>query len=181
MIQIKSYAKPKKTGTYGGSGSGGGSGTTINNTIINSSSDDWFYFDSSENSVHCRYSLVGNYEVAAWGLGDSSGSSGGSGDSCSCVVIDNLYSDSSISCLSANMGSTLREMIEDIVVPEIDVSAITTQIQQNFVRKPVVLYETDGTTGLLGVNANELGYNWQLEGYDFTPYQYLRCYIKMAD
>ena len=116
MIQIKSYAKPKKTGTYGGSGSGGGSGTTINNTIINSSSDDWFYFDSSENSVHCRYSLVGNYEVAAWGFSDSSQSGGGSGSGCSCDIIDNLYSDSSTSCLSANMGSTLREMVEAISV-----------------------------------------------------------------
>lgn len=115
MIQIKSYAKPKKTGTYGGYGSGGGSGTTINNTIINSSSDDWFYYDSSENSVHCRYTLVGNYEVAAWGLGDSSGGSG-SGGGCDCVVIDNLYSDSSTDSLSANMGSTLREMIEEISV-----------------------------------------------------------------
>ena len=63
----------------------------------------------------------------------------------------------------------------------IDVSALTRQIQQNFVRKPVVIYETDGTTGLLGVNNNELGYNWQLENYDFSPYQYLRCYIKMGD
>ena len=115
MIQIKSYAKPKKTGSGGGSVTGGGSGTTINNTVINSSADDWFYWNSSENSVHCRYVLVGDSEVAAWGLGDSSGGSG-SGGGCDCVVIDNLYSDSSTDSLSANMGSTLREMIEGISI-----------------------------------------------------------------
>ena len=121
MIQIQSYAKPKNTGNYGGSAGSGwaGSGASANvtnnyNTIINSSSDDWFYYDSSENSVHCRFPLVGNYEVAAWGLGDSSGSGAGSG--CVCDIIDNLYSDSSTSCLSANMGSTLREMVEAISV-----------------------------------------------------------------
>ena len=51
-----------------------------------------------------------------------------------------------------------------------------------FVKKPVVLYETNGTTGLLGVNDGTIGdNNWQLTGYDFTPYKYLRCYVKMAD
>ena len=133
MIQIKSYAKPKKTGTgSGGSGGGFAGGPTANvtnnyNTVINASADDWFYWNSSENSVHCRYVLVGDSEVAAWGRGDSSGGSG-SGGGCDCVVIDNLYSDSSTSSLSANMGSTLREMIENIDV-SIDVSALTTQIQ----------------------------------------------------
>ena len=111
MIQIKSYAKPKKTGTgSGGSGGGFAGGPTANvtnnyNTVINSSADDWFYWNSSENSVHCRYVLVG----------DSSGGSG-SGGGCDCVVIDNLYSDSSTDSLSANMGSTLREMIEGISI-----------------------------------------------------------------
>ena len=57
----------------------------------------------------------------------------------------------------------------------------TTYLSQNYVRKPDILYETDGTTGLLGVNNNELGENWQLENYDFTPYKYLKCYIKVAD
>lgn len=51
----------------------------------------------------------------------------------------------------------------------------------NFVSKPVVLYQTDGTTGLLGVNASQIGENWQLENYDFTPYKYLRCYFKMGN
>lgn len=51
----------------------------------------------------------------------------------------------------------------------------------DFVSKPVVLYQTDGTTGLLGVNEDELGNDWQLENYDFTPYKYLRCYFKMGN
>ena len=52
---------------------------------------------------------------------------------------------------------------------------------QDYVRKPDVLYETDGTTGLLGVNQDELGNNWQLQNMDFTAYQYLRCYFKMGN
>lgn len=58
---------------------------------------------------------------------------------------------------------------------------ITGSSNFNLVSKPIVLYETDGTTGLLGVNNNTLGNNWQLENYDFTPYKYLRCYLKMAN
>lgn len=51
----------------------------------------------------------------------------------------------------------------------------------NFVSKPVVLYQTNGTTGLLGVNPSQLGNDWQLENYDFSPYKYLRCYFKMGN
>ena len=46
----------------------------------------------------------------------------------------------------------------------------------------VVLYETDGTTGLLGINdtASSLSSNWQLEDMDFTPYRYIKCYFKAS-
>lgn len=54
-------------------------------------------------------------------------------------------------------------------------------IQQNYVRRPHVIYETNGTTGLLGVNSSTIGDNWQLTGYDFSPYKYLRCYFKESD
>ena len=37
-------------------------------------------------------------------------------------------------------------------------------------RKPDVLYETDGTTGLLGHNANTLDGHWQLENLDLSAY-----------
>ena len=45
-----------------------------------------------------------------------------------------------------------------------------------------VLYETDGTTGLLGINdtASSLSSNWQLENMDFTPYRYIKCYFKAS-
>lgn len=77
---------------------------------------------------------------------------------------DGLDSSATTIALAANQGRVLKEYIDS-----------------NFVKLPVVLYETDGTTGLLGVNNNELGYNWQLENQDFTPYKFLRCYIKEAD
>ena len=50
-----------------------------------------------------------------------------------------------------------------------------------YIRKPDILYETNGQSGLLGLNQNALGNTWQLEGFDFTKYKYLRCYFKMAD
>lgn len=49
-------------------------------------------------------------------------------------------------------------------------------------RVPDVLYETDGTTGLLGANASSLSNsNWQLENLDFTPYRTAKFYFKEAD
>jgi hypothetical protein len=46
---------------------------------------------------------------------------------------------------------------------------------------PVVIYETDGTTGLLGHNQNGYEGNWQLENLDLTPYKYIKCYFKAAN
>ena len=54
-------------------------------------------------------------------------------------------------------------------------------IPMEFVRKPDVLYETDGTTGLLGINADMDTTTWQLTDLDFTPYKYVTAYIKQAD
>lgn len=45
---------------------------------------------------------------------------------------------------------------------------------------PVVLYETDGTTGLLGHNQNDYANRWQLENLDMTPYSFIRCYFKCS-
>lgn len=47
-------------------------------------------------------------------------------------------------------------------------------------RAPDVLYETDGTTGLLGHNQNSFDNRWQLENLDMTPYKYIKAYIKCA-
>ena len=46
---------------------------------------------------------------------------------------------------------------------------------------PVVIYETDGTTGLTGHNTTALTGNWQLENLDLTPYKEIRCYFKGSD
>lgn len=46
---------------------------------------------------------------------------------------------------------------------------------------PVVVYETDGTTGLLGHNNNDFSGYWQLEDIDLTPYKYIKCYFKASD
>lgn len=54
-------------------------------------------------------------------------------------------------------------------------------IPMEFVRKPDVLYETDGTTGLLGINADMNTTTWQLTDLDFTPYKYVTAYIKQAN
>lgn len=43
---------------------------------------------------------------------------------------------------------------------------------------PVVIYETDGTTGLLGHNQSSFENQWQLENLDLTPYKYIKCYFK---
>ena len=45
---------------------------------------------------------------------------------------------------------------------------------------PVVVYETDGTTGLLGHNQSGYEGNWQLENLDLTPYKYIKCYFKAS-
>ena len=44
-------------------------------------------------------------------------------------------------------------------------------------RKPDVIYQTDGTTGLLGHNQNAVTGNWQIENLDLTPYAYVKCYF----
>jgi hypothetical protein len=52
-----------------------------------------------------------------------------------------------------------------------------------FTRKPVTIWETDGTRGLLGVNNStmDLSNSWQLENLDFTPYKFVLAYFKQAD
>lgn len=45
---------------------------------------------------------------------------------------------------------------------------------------PDVIYETDGTTGLLGHNNASIENNWQLENLDMTGYKYIKCYFKAS-
>ena len=45
---------------------------------------------------------------------------------------------------------------------------------------PDVVYQTDGTTGLLGHNSSSFADNWQLENLDLTPYTCIECYFKAS-
>lgn len=52
----------------------------------------------------------------------------------------------------------------------------------NFYKKPVTIWETDGTWGFLGVNDGTMDLNsWQLGNLDFSPYKFVIAYIKQAD
>ena len=43
-----------------------------------------------------------------------------------------------------------------------------------------VLYETNGTNGLLGLNKSNISGNWQLD-VDFSPYKSIKCCFKQSD
>ena len=46
-------------------------------------------------------------------------------------------------------------------------------------REPVVLWETDGTTGLLGLNKDWVADDgWQVTGLDMTPFKRVKFYVK---
>ena len=47
-------------------------------------------------------------------------------------------------------------------------------------RAPDVIYETDGTTGLLGHNQSSFANQWQLENLNLSPYKYIKCYFKCS-
>ena len=47
---------------------------------------------------------------------------------------------------------------------------------------PHIIYQTDGTTGLLGVNSDwTANSGWQLSSLDMTPYKRLKFYIRMGE
>lgn len=49
-------------------------------------------------------------------------------------------------------------------------------------REPDVLYETDGTSGLIGINESALTNSaWQVENLNMAPYRTVRFYFKEAD
>lgn len=57
---------------------------------------------------------MGNYEVAAWGSGESGG---GQGEQTPVInIIDNLTSTSTGAALSANQGRILKDLIDNIEV-----------------------------------------------------------------
>lgn len=44
-------------------------------------------------------------------------------------------------------------------------------------RAPDIIYETDGTTGLLGHNGSSLNNNWQLQDLNLSGYCHIKCYF----
>lgn len=85
-IKLLCNRRPKSSS---GSGSGSGSSSSGSGTTTNSAAlPDWFYFNTEENSVHCKYPLVGDSEVSAFGYGSSSGSGGGGGSIDPSVLAD---------------------------------------------------------------------------------------------
>lgn len=147
--------------------------------------NDWFYM--SNGVLHCRYPFAGDSEVSAYQATDSS------------TFQEQIYSyidETQVENTSIMEAKINQSKVEQIANSSLMEARLKTEIAQNsstledriksyieqyYISKPVVLYETDGSTGLIGVNNNQLGYNWQLENYDFTPYKYLKCYFKEAD
>lgn len=74
----------------------------------------WFYEDA-EGNLHTSYNFVGDQEVCAYGVGDSTGGGG-----IATEVIDNLTSTSTTAALSANQGRVLKELIDGIDISDID-------------------------------------------------------------
>lgn len=84
-IKLLCNRRPKSSsGSGSGSGSSGSGSTTTNSVATN----DWFYMNTEENAVHCKYPLVGDSEVSAFGYGSSSGGGGGGGSIDPSVLAD---------------------------------------------------------------------------------------------
>ena len=84
-IKLLCNRRPKSSS---GSGSGSGSSSSGSTTTNSVATNDWFYMNTEENAVHCKYPLVGDSEVSAFGYGSSSGSGGGGGSIDPSVLAD---------------------------------------------------------------------------------------------
>lgn len=78
--------------------------TRWNNKLDKEIWDSAFYFDDSGN-IRAKVNVIGDKEISAYGDGSSSGSG-------AVTIVDNLSSTASDCALSANMGRTLKELIE---------------------------------------------------------------------
>ena len=82
----------------------------------------------------------------------------------------------------ANVADSALTFNDIVSMLNHNLSSIMTYVNNTFTRKPVTVWETDGTTGLLGLNNSSISLTtWQLENLDFTPYKYVLCYIKQAN
>lgn len=105
MINIKMFTSPKKNGSSGGDIT---NSTTNVTNITNALSDRWFYYDSDNNAVGCKYNFYSVGSVSANGV-DTEGSTAGQ-----LQVVDNLNSTDPTKALSANQGRVLKDLIDNI-------------------------------------------------------------------
>ena len=87
-----------------------------------------------------------------------------------------------IKTLGIATGEEFKEAYNDINTVSSSTIALSAGTFTTFNLKPVTIYETDGSTGLSGVNSNTMDLNtWQLENLDFSPYKYVIAYFKQAN
>ena len=97
----------------------------------------------------------------------------GTGESCE-IISDGVF----IKNAAGYDGTNPTSGVNDIATAFVSLFTVL----QNNVQKPTVIYETDGTTGLYGLNNNSINTNaWQLENLDFSGYTYVRCYFKPSN
>ena len=137
-IKLLCNRRPKSSSGSGSGSSSSGSGTTTNSAAL----PDWFYFNTEENSVHCKYPLVGDSEVSAFGYGSSSGSGGGGGGEIDPSYLENYVTKDYLSqqgyLSSADMSnyvtySYLDEKDYDEAITQLNssMSGLAAQVQTN--------------------------------------------------
>lgn len=150
MINIKSYAVPKK-GTSGGGGSTIVTGSTANI----SQADKWFYYNSDYDAVCCRYNFYSVGSVSANGVGDI--------EEDVVEVVDNLNSTDRDAALSANQGRVLKGLVDDLQTGLNDLSSSV-----------VTLYNND-TDGVLATSSYSVTFTE-----DMSDFSMLRCYFRAS-
>lgn len=95
--------------------------TNWNNKLDKSVWDKAFYFDE-DNNLKVKLNLIGEKEVSAYGVGSTSG--GGV-----VTIVDNLNSTATDAALSANQGRILNEKINNIEIPEVDLTNYYTKTE----------------------------------------------------
>lgn len=129
-IKLLCNRRPKSSS---GSGSGSGSSSSGSGTTTNSvATNDWFYFNTEENSVHCKYPLVGDSEVSAFGYGSSSGSGGGGGSIDPSVLAD-YVTKSELNAAGYVTSSYLDSLDYDVAIEQLNssMSGLAAQVQSN--------------------------------------------------
>lgn len=87
------------------------------------------------------------------------------------VTIDDFDNKLGYQLTGENSGRTVSQLTDSII----------DYINTNYNKKPVTIYETDGTTGFLGLNTTIDETTWQLTGLTLSAYSYVRCYFKQSD